>query len=462
MEEKKLATAARKAEIVTKKQERQACLISLAEAKVTKAVAKADELHAKLAKAASADVAPTSSGRVQAAAALASAASNKKSKGTAGAPSHSAVPALAPQLSPQWKLNMVNKRVSVQSPRQFSLHSNLSSSDCSTDRSSNGRVIKGGDNTTNNKVDSSFDFPLINHGRQSKARRGPRSGSLVLRNRTGLTPGGSSSTASTRLKKQSSSSDSSSTNDNLNSIGDLMKTDSSDSDGNEANSLLLDLFLTPVCLTTLFEGDGTHYHQELIESNIIDGIWLGNHDITLLTHFSDCHFDGDWNRYLYFGQWAEEQRLAAPSASIQLNDWLSLKSDGADSYGLSSSLSIERMASSAEDTACSPLVHKLCNETAHDSVDSLPSITGRRSGTSSAETLSVQLDICTMFPAMRACNPDKIAAAKFMDEEWVLQESAEETRVARMQARKKRFVNAAKLTVAKEREFVGPHMSLRW
>jgi hypothetical protein len=43
-EEKKLATAARKAEIVAKKQERQACLISSAEAKAAKAMAKDDKL----------------------------------------------------------------------------------------------------------------------------------------------------------------------------------------------------------------------------------------------------------------------------------------------------------------------------------------------------------------------------------------------------------------------------------
>ncbi len=155
---------------------------------------------------------------------------------------------------------------------------------------------------------------------------------------------------------------------------------------------------------------------------------------------------------MYFGQWAEEQRLAAPSASsIQLNDWLSLKLDGADPYGLSSILGIERTAGSAEDTARSPLVHNLCNKTAQDSVDSLPSITGRRSGTSSARTLSIQPDIRTMFPAMRARTPNKIAATKFMDEECILQESAEETSTARMQARKETFVNAAKLTVAKEK-----------
>jgi hypothetical protein len=200
-EEKKLATAACKAEIVTKKQERQDCLISSAEAKVTKAVAKADELRAKLAKAASTGVAPSSSGQVQAATALASAASNKKSKGTVGAPSHSAVPAPVPQLSPQRKLNTVNKRVSVQSPCQFSLCSDSLSYNCSTDSSSNGGVIKGGDNTTNNEVDTSHNFPLINHGRQSKAHGGRRYGSPVSCNRTGLTPGGSSSTASACLKK---------------------------------------------------------------------------------------------------------------------------------------------------------------------------------------------------------------------------------------------------------------------
>jgi hypothetical protein len=181
------------------------------------------------------------------------------------------------------------------------------------------------------------------------------------------------STASASLKKQSSSSDSSSTDDDSNSDGNLMETDSSDSDGNEADSLLLDLFLTPVCLATLFEGDCTLHHLELIESNIIDGIWLENHEITLLTKFVDCHFNGDCNGYLYLGQWAEEQRLAAPSTFIRLNDWLSLKLDGADPYGLSSSVGIEHTAGSAEDTARSTLVHKLCNKIAHDSVDSPPS-----------------------------------------------------------------------------------------
>jgi hypothetical protein len=41
-----------------------------------------------------------------------------------------------------------------------------------------------------------------------------------------------------------------------------------------------------------------------------------------------------------------------------------------------------------------------------------------------------------MFLAMHARTPDKIAAAKFMDEESVLQERAEEECISRMQARK--------------------------
>jgi hypothetical protein len=55
-----------------------------------------------------------------------------------------------------------------------------------------------------------------------------------------------------------------------------------------------------------------------------------------------------------------------------------------------------------------------------------------------------------MFPAMHACTPDKIAAAKFMDKKCVLQERAEEILIARMQAWKEMFVNTAKLMVTKE------------
>ncbi len=256
-------------------------------------MAKADKLRAKLAEAASAGVALTPSGQVQAAVVLTSAASNKKSKGTAGAPSLSTVSAPVPQLSLQRKLNTVNKRVSVQSPCQFYLCSNLLSSNCSTNSSSDAGVIKGGNGTTNKKVNASYVGSPDHHGRQSKAHGGHRYGSPLSRDRTGLTPGGTLSTASARLKKQYSFSVSSSTNEDLNSNGNLMEMDSSDSNGNESISLLLDLPLTPVRLTTLFDGDSTLHHLELIESNIINGIWPGNHDITLLTCFVDCHFDRD-------------------------------------------------------------------------------------------------------------------------------------------------------------------------
>ncbi len=230
---------------------------------------------------------------MQAAAVSASAASNKKSKGTASIPSLSTVSAPVLQLSPQRKSNTVNKRVSVQSPCRFSLHSNLSSSDCSTNSSSDAGVIEGGDDATDNKVNTSYVVPPDHHGRQSKARGGRRHGSPLSRDCTGLMPGGTLSTASAHLKKQSSFSDSSSTNEDSNCDDNLTEINSSDSNGNESDSLLLDLPLTPDRLTTLFDGDSTLHHLELIMSNIINGIWPGNHDITLLTHFVDCHFDGD-------------------------------------------------------------------------------------------------------------------------------------------------------------------------
>jgi hypothetical protein len=52
---------------------------------------------------------------------------------------------------------------------------------------------------------------------------------------------------------------------------------------------------------------------------------------------------------------------------------------------------------------------------------------------------------------MHARTPDKITAAKFMDEESVLHERAEEAHIARILAQKEKFDNTATLTVAKEK-----------
>ena len=52
---------------------------------------------------------------------------------------------------------------------------------------------------------------------------------------------------------------------------------------------------TPVHPTTLFNDNRIPVSRlmERDEVSILDGIWLGSHEITLLTHFVAFHFAGD-------------------------------------------------------------------------------------------------------------------------------------------------------------------------
>jgi hypothetical protein len=96
--------AARKADIVLKRQQQ---LINSVEVKAAKATAKASELCLQLAAAASAGAPPPA----------ATSHSHKKSKGSSGATSSTSVQSTPPQLSPQRKVMTANKRVSIlQSP----------------------------------------------------------------------------------------------------------------------------------------------------------------------------------------------------------------------------------------------------------------------------------------------------------------------------------------------------------
>jgi hypothetical protein len=87
----------------------------------------------------------------------------------------------------------------------------------------------------------------------------------------------------------------------------------SDKDGDEGQ--------TPhssVCPTTLFNDkrNPVSHPKERDKVSIIDGIWTGSHNITLLTHFVACHFAGDWNSYLPFAHWEDSQLPEYPSSSI--------------------------------------------------------------------------------------------------------------------------------------------------
>jgi hypothetical protein len=63
----------------------------------------------------------------------------------------------------------------------------------------------------------------------------------------------------------------------------------------------------PVCPTTLFNDNRNpvSHPMERAKVSILDGIWPGSHNITLLTRFVACHFAGDWNNYLLFAHWVD-------------------------------------------------------------------------------------------------------------------------------------------------------------
>ncbi len=60
---------------------------------------------------------------------------------------------------------------------------------------------------------------------------------------------------------------------------------------------------------------------------ILNGIWPGSHNVSLLSHFVSLHFVGDWSVYLQFAHWADAQSMLYPNIPVRLDSWLSLKSD---------------------------------------------------------------------------------------------------------------------------------------
>jgi hypothetical protein len=88
------------------------------------------------------------------------------------------------------------------------------------------------------------------------------------------------------------------TNDDSNTKGDANEIAFSNEDGEKGYAIL-----TPVCPTTLFNDNRippVSCQMERDKVSILDGIWPGSHNITLLTSFVACHFTVDWNNYLPF------------------------------------------------------------------------------------------------------------------------------------------------------------------
>ncbi len=108
-----------------------------------------------------------------------------------------------------------------------------------------------------------------------------------------------------------------------------------------------------------------------------------------------------------------------------------------------------------EDHGGGILVHnKLCNKTVIDIIDSVHSEGTRTlsspqctspNKTSPGKFLLGHLDIHTMFPTMRVYTPNKIAAAKVMEDNMALQESEEGAHHDQVEALRMKFAVAAEL-----------------
>ncbi len=186
---------------------------------------------------------------------------------------------------------------------------------------------------------------------------------------------------------------------------------------------------SPVRPTALFNNsrNPVSHPMERDEVSILNGIWPGSHNITLLIHFAACHFTGNWNSYLPFPHWADSQALESPSSYIRLVTWRSLKSNGGDLSPFPSSGNSERALGSRP--AVGPkemhnklLGHNLCNKTDVDSIE-FPPLVGLGTVATAAsrptfprkvslvKSSSGQPNIRTMTPTIRARTPAKVAAA---------------------------------------------------
>jgi hypothetical protein len=314
VEDRKIAVAARKA-------------ISSAKATTAKAGSNVDKLCTKLAKATkgAAVLTPPGCGTAPAVFISPHSHSHKKCKGITGSPSSVRPPAVCPKLSLQQKTAAATKRVSIQSPLQFPLCSpeDLSSTERSTSSSGDDNEMLVGKDT-NDKIETPFAGPAkccdsLPQGTRSEAHKGCHYGSPLARGCVGLRPADrpvtSQALALQRCKFDDSllPSNSSWMDNDSNVKGNANEIAFSNKEDDEGHATL-----TPVCPTTLFNNNRipVSCQMERDVASILDRIWPGSHNITILTCFVACHFAGDWNSYLPFAHWMDCQSLKNPSSSI--------------------------------------------------------------------------------------------------------------------------------------------------
>ncbi len=357
------------------------------------------------------------------------------------------------------KTAMANKRESVQSPLRSPFRSPeyLSSSESSTSSSGDDNKMLLGEDT-DNKIETPFVFPAkcsnpLPQGTQSEVHGGRRYDSPLACGRVSLKSANRPVTGLAcalhccEFNESLVSSKGSWMDYVSDAEGDVNENTFSNKDGDEGQTTH-----TPVCPTTLFNNNRNHISHLMGRGkvSILNGIWPGCYNITLLTHFVACHLAGDWNSYLPFAHWVDTQSLEYPSSSIQLDNWRSLKSDGGDLSALPSLGDAKhavggRPAVGPKEMDGKLLGHNLCNKTDVDSIESLPLVGPGTVATGAsrcapprrvtlAKSLSGHSNIRIMFPTMRAHMPAKVAAAQIMEANIVLQETEEATRVEHLQA----------------------------
>ncbi len=157
------------------------------------------------------------------------------------------------------------------------------------------------------------------------------------------------------------------------------------------------------------------------EDGIIEGIFPGNLDLSLISRFVAHHFAGVWDEYVPFNQWADDKALQDPDTPILIAEWKALKTeeregqesgdcrteedhqhgrgDGDDHYGGNSNKTRGNY-------------NKNRQTLGKDSLLQAPKclfVSEHREELGGTPVLSRQRDICKMFPAPNS--PSKGAAA---------------------------------------------------
>ncbi len=186
-------------------------------------------------------------------------------------------------------------------------------------------------------------------------------------------------------------------------------------------------------------GDGA-LDQE--ERDILDGIWPGVSDSSLLTCFTACHFADDVEAYVPFSWWADSCALADPDVAVCVEEWFSLHQPDSPCH--------EVMDPAGREIGG---VDNMCNKTCYDLIsaespaaarDLFPA--GRTPPSRHVQgSNSGYRDLCTIFPPSLKRTPAQVAVNHVEESEIALQACEEGDRVLRVQALREKYKSTAYL-----------------